>query len=97
MPNIEHERIEGLGNEIESEIVPILEEANELLPTLRSLDQTLYTTVHYSLAIAYTLGTSYMYEMVRGAAECFQGLNQDLTATAKSWAEADEATASDFK
>ncbi|WP_030162224.1 hypothetical protein [Glycomyces sp. NRRL B-16210] len=97
MPNIETARIDQLGDEIETEIVPLLEEANELLPTLRSLDQTLYTTVHYSLALAYTGATSYMFEMIRGAAECFQGLNQDLTATAESWADADDATANDFK
>ncbi|MEU6858026.1 hypothetical protein AB0B28_03995 [Glycomyces sp. NPDC046736] len=97
MPNINTGNIKDLGTGIENDIVPILEEANELLPTLRSLDQTLYTTVHYSLAIAYTGATSYMYEMVRGAAECFQGMNTDLAETAKSWEEADDATASDFK
>ncbi|THV42574.1 hypothetical protein [Glycomyces buryatensis] len=96
MPNIDGDRIDKLGTDIESEVGDILVKANDVIPVFRTLDQTLYTSVDPSLAIAYTFATSYMSSMVEGAVECFTGLNTDLTETAKDWGKADEAAAKDL-
>ncbi|MCC3765179.1 hypothetical protein K3N28_19150 [Glycomyces sp. TRM65418] len=96
MPEIDGARIDRLGTEIEREVGDILAEANEIIPVFRTLDQTLYTSVDVSLAVAYTLATSYMSSMVQGAAECFTGLNEDLTASVQAWSDADDAAAADL-
>ena len=97
MPKVDPETIRQLGTNIQTNVNPTLEEANELLPNLRGIDQALYTSVAPSLAMVYTTAVSYMNEMVQGAAECFQTMNENLEGCATSWEDADSAGAGDFK
>ncbi|GAB3649328.1 hypothetical protein [Glycomyces tarimensis] len=97
MVSVETQRIRDLGDAVRGPVLATLEEANEILPKLREIDQDLYTSVHPTLAIAYTAGTSYMYSMVQGAAECFAGMSEALTAAADGWDGADEETAKSFQ
>ncbi|WP_335992240.1 hypothetical protein [Glycomyces sp. MUSA5-2] len=96
MTKVDPEAIRGLGTEIQQEVTPILEEANEILPSLRGIDQALYTSVTPALAAVYTTAVSYMNEMVAGAAECFQAMNANLDGCATSWEDADQAAADNF-
>jgi uncharacterized protein YukE len=97
MPKVDPEAIRQLGTNIKTNVTPTLEEANELLPNLRGIDQALYTSVDVSLAAVYTTAVSYMNEMVQGAAECFQAMNDNLDGCATAWEDADTAGAADFK
>lgn len=97
MVSVESRRIRDLSGAVSGPVLSILEEADEILPKLREIDQDLYTTVHPTLAIAYTAGTSYMFSMVQGAGECFTSMSEALTAAADLWEQADEETAKSFE
>ncbi|GAA2285828.1 hypothetical protein GCM10009853_046050 [Glycomyces scopariae] len=97
MTQIDPASVRQLGADIQANVTPTLEEANEILPNLRSIDQTLYTSVAPSLALAYTTAVSYMNEMVTGAAECFQTMNENLDGCATSWEDADQTCATSFR
>lgn len=90
-------QIRTLGQNIQTKVTPTLEEANEILPNLRGIDQALYTSVTPALAAVYTTAVSYMNEMVTGAAECFQAMNTNLDGCATAWEDADQAAANQFK
>ena len=96
MPKIDAECVRRLGTDIDSDVTPILEEANEILPLLREIDQTLYTTVDPTLASVYTTAVSYMNEMVQGAADCFTTMQDDLDGCAASWEDSDDAACQDL-
>ena len=96
MPSVETARIKALSDGITDEVVPILEEANPILPKVRELDPMLMVSVDPFLAAAHALASGYMIEMVQGAAECLVGLSTDLTASADLWDKSDEDTAADF-
>jgi hypothetical protein len=96
LPNVDTARLEALGKDIVDKVIPILEDGNALIPEIRDLDQMLMVSVDPSLAVAHALAGGYMIEMIQGAAECFVGLDTDLKASAKSWDDADGATASEF-
>ena len=97
MPKIEIEAVQRLGEGIVANVTPPLNEAGEEhVPQFRDLDQTLYTSVDPYLALNYTMATSYMIEMVRGATESFQSLSDALNATVDSWTECDAIVAKDF-
>jgi len=96
MPKADPEAIRRLGSNIQDKVTPTLEEANQILPNLRNIDQTMYTTVAPALAAVYTTAVSYMNEMVQGAAECFTTMNENLEGCATSWEEADDAACKDF-
>lgn len=96
MPKVDPEMIRQLGCNIDDKVTPTLEEANQILPNLRDIDQTMYTTVAPALAAVYTTAVSYMNEMVQGAAECFTTMNENLEGCATSWEDADDAACTDF-
>jgi hypothetical protein len=96
MPQLDPEAVRQLGSDIQEKVTPTLEEANEILPKLRELDQTMYTTVAPALAAVYTTAVSYMNEMVQGAAECFTSMNENIDGCAVSWEDADSAAVQDF-
>ncbi|WP_112133498.1 hypothetical protein [Glycomyces dulcitolivorans] len=96
MTQIDPASVRQLGTDIQTNVTPTLEEAGEILPNLRSIDQTLYTSVAPALALAYTTAVSYMNEMVEGAAECFTTMNENLASCATSWEDSDQACAKTF-
>ncbi|GAB3992397.1 hypothetical protein GCM10029992_01240 [Glycomyces albus] len=89
MPSIEGDKVRALSKGVHDEVLPILQEASLTLPKLREIDQSLYTSVAPSLAIAYTMGTGYMNAMVQGASECFTELSEALVATVEEWEQTD--------
>lgn len=96
--SVEVDAISELGLALEEAIKePIGAAEKDHLPELRSIDQTLYTTVDPSMAVAYTLACGYMHESIVGAAQCFTDLRSDLDATATAWKEADDVSAANFK
>lgn len=97
MPNVDPDRLEAFAQELVDAVVPTFDEATAILPDIRELDQMLMVSVDPALAVAHALAGGYMIEMIQGAAECFVALQTDLTETAKTWRDADETTASDFK
>lgn len=97
MPSVDAERLKQLGKDIQEQVAPILESANELIPNVRELDQTLMVSVDPSLAVAHALAGGYMIEMIQGAGECFADMSAALEQSAKGWEDADGTTASEFK
>lgn len=97
MPNIEIDRVNELGKAMDTKILPILESTDENLQAVGEIQQTLYTSVNTSLAIAYTAAMSYMTEMAQGSAECFTGLATDLAEVSRSWSEADAGAEKDLQ
>ncbi|WP_156925940.1 hypothetical protein [Glycomyces arizonensis] len=97
MPSMETETIKALSAEIARDVVPVLEEANAILPEVRKLDAMLMVSVDPSLAAAHALASGYMIEMVQGTAECLIDLTTNMDGAAKDMEDTDEAVASQFK
>lgn len=96
MPNIDPDKVHEIGQAIEDEVVPLLEEANTFHDTLCELDLSLYTTVLWPLAASYSIATSFALEAAQGAAEDFRSMHSLLDTCADSWAGADDAVACNF-
>jgi hypothetical protein len=97
LPNIDGDRVNELGKALDTKILPILESTDENLEEVASIQQTLYTSVNTSLAIAYTGAMSFMTEMAQGSAECFIGLTSDLSGVVESWNDADKGAEKDLE
>lgn len=97
MPSMEPEAVKALGAEIVSEIVPIMDDANTILPKVRELDAMLMVSVDPSLAAAHALASGYMIEMVNGAIECLNDLATNMEGAAKDMEDTDEGIASQFE
>ncbi|MCH7229374.1 hypothetical protein L0U85_00630 [Glycomyces sp. L485] len=85
-----------LGVDIENQVVPILEEAAEILPDLRDADRGLYTAVTLPMAAAYTAAVSTVAESMAGAAECFRDMHGALEDCASDYEACDAAVAQAF-
>ena len=90
------EFVSGLGADIENEVVPILEEATAILPELRDVDRSLYTSVTLPMAAAYTTAVSTVMESMAGAAECFREMHGALEGCAEEYKAVDSAVAKAF-
>lgn len=88
--SIDTKKIRGLSDAVQGEVLDSLQEANTILPSLREIDQDLYTSVTPALAINYTLGTGYMHAMVKGASECFTEMSEALAESAQYWEDIEE-------
>lgn len=96
MPHIDCKRIRELGDSIENDVTPLLEEANKMIPNISGIEQTLYTSVDISLATVYTVAVSYMDQMIQGASECFKTMNGKLKACADCWEQTDQTICQAF-
>lgn len=90
------EFVRRLGADIEAQVLPVLEEASELLPELRELDRNLHTTVTLPMAAAYTEAVSTVAESMIGAAECFREMHGALKDCAQDYEDTDAACAKAF-
>ncbi|GAB3220008.1 hypothetical protein GCM10027447_03840 [Glycomyces halotolerans] len=90
------EFVSRLGADIENEVVPILEEATAILPELRAVDRSLYTSVTLPMAAAYTAAVSTVTESMAGAAECFREMHGALEDCAADYEACDDAVATAF-
>ncbi|THV42999.1 hypothetical protein [Glycomyces buryatensis] len=88
------EFVEQLGPDIEREVAPILEEASDMLPELRSLDRGLYTAVTLPMAASYTMAVTTVTESMAGAAECFKEMNDAIAGCAADYRDIDGTVAS---
>lgn len=85
MPHIDCAAVRRLGADIESDVTPVLEEADRILPNLGGIEQALYTSVHIGLAGTYSTAVSYMRQTIQGAAEAFTTMNTRLDECAAGW------------
>lgn len=90
------EFVRRLGADIETRVVPLLEEASATIPELRGLDRSLYTTVTLPMAAAYTTAVSTVAESMAGAAECFREMHGALEGCAQDYEDTDAACAKAF-
>lgn len=97
MPNADIEAIHAIGQEIEDDVVPILQEANEYLPVLEELDLALYTITLWPMAVSYSFATTFALEAMEGASEHFREVHSLLDTCADAWSENDEAIATSFE
>ncbi len=88
--------VRGLGADIESKVVPVLEETNAILPELNGIDRSLYTAVTLPMAAAYTMATSTVTESMAGAAQCFREMREALDGCAQDMEDTDGACAAAF-
>ncbi|THV41877.1 hypothetical protein [Glycomyces buryatensis] len=90
--------VQGIADNIDSKVVPILEEANDesVLPALNGLDRALYTAVTLPLALSYSLATATVTESMAGAAEGFREMCEALDACIADMEEIDGVVASAF-
>lgn len=88
--------VRALGADIESKVVPILEETNAILPELTGIDRSLYTTVTLPMAAAYSAATSTVTESMAGAAQCFREMRGALDDCAQAMEDTDAACAQAF-
>lgn len=96
MPHIDCARVKALGQQIQDDVTPLLEEANKQIPAVSGIEQTLYTSVDISLATVYTVAVSYMDQMIQGASECFKTMNDKLKGCADSWDQTDQTICQAF-
>lgn len=90
------EFVRRLGANIDANVVPVLEETNDILPELTAVDRGLYTTVTLPMAAAYTAATSTVTESMAGAAQCFREMREALDGCAQDMEDTDAACAQAF-
>ncbi len=85
------ERLLEFSKQLDAAVGPHLDQAWSLLQGVRRLEHDLYTAVTYPLANAYVEGVEWVEEDLKSKRTSLSAIRDTLDATARSWAQTEQA------